>query len=342
MGILNSFSTDMGIDMGTTNTLVVLKDSGIVLKEPTFIAVERAKGEIIAVGEDARQMLGRSPKDIQVLCPMQHGVIADYTLGRTLLHTCLKKVLEHRSLTRPRVILSVPYGVTSVERRAVIDAALEAGAKEAYLLDAPLAAALGAGIPIQEVTTALIMDLGGGTTEAAVISQGRMVYGRTLRLGGRELDEALVQYVKKKYNLLIGMQEAEQAKIEIGTVQETHPAAKMQIRGKDLLTGLPKSMFLDQNQVREAILGPVKMIVEWLRTFLEQMPETMASGVMESGMVLTGGGALLRNLDWLLTKETGVKVITAENAAACTAIGTGRAAKNMKWFRKRRKSRGNP
>jgi len=340
MGILNSFTTDMGIDMGTTNTMVVLKDSGIVLKEPTYIAVEQGTGQIVAVGEEARQMLGRTPKHIRVLSPLQNGVIADYNLGRTLLHLCLKKVLEHHSLTRPRIILSVPYGVTSVERRAVIDAALEGGAKEAYLLDSPLAAALGAGIPIQDVTTALVMELGGGTTQAAVISQGRIVYARTLRLGGRELDEALVQYVKKKYNLLIGLQEAEQAKIEIGTVQETHPAAKMQVRGKDLLTGLPKSQFLDQNQVREAILGPVKMIIEWLRTYLEQMPETMAASVVEGGMVLTGGGALLRNLDWLLSKETGLQVITAENAAACTALGTGKAAKNMSWFRKRRKSRG--
>lgn len=340
MGILNSFTTDMGIDLGTATTLVVLKDSGMILKEPTLVAVEQATGEIIAVGEEARQMVGRTPKQFSVLCPLQNGVIADYTLGRELLHKVLKKVLEHRSLTRPRIILSVPYGVTSVERRAVIDAALEAGAKEAYLIDTPLAAALGAGIPIQEVTTALVMDLGGGTTEAAVISQGRIVYGRTLRLGGRELDEALVQYVKKKYNLLIGTQEAEQAKIEIGTVQETHPAAKMEIKGKNLLTGLPTSLFLDQNQVREAILPSVRRIVEWLRTFLEQMPETMASSVLEGGMVLTGGGALLRNLDLLLAKETGLKVLTAENAAACTALGTGKAAKNMKWFRLGRKSRG--
>lgn len=330
----DSLHTDVGIDLGAANTLICLKHQGIALQEPSVVAVDDRTGKVLAVGKAAKQMVGRTPQGISTVRPLRHGVIADFELAAVMLRHLLRQALQKRSFVRSRAVISVPCGVTNVERRAVIDAALEAGVKEAYLLEEPLAAALGAGLPIKEATGLMVVNLGGGTTEVAVISLGQIVFSRTLRLGGAEMDDALVRAIKKKYNLLIGEQMAETIKLEIGTLRKTTPSAVMEIRGRDLLTGLPQSRLLDQNQVREALLEPVRSIVETIRGTLEQMPSEMAADVLDRGIVLTGGAALLRDLDWVLTRETGLTVVVAENALGCVALGTGRAAENMNLFHK--------
>ena len=332
--LFGSFSTDLGVDLGTDHTRILLQEEGIILDEPSVVAVDERRGKLLAVGKEARQMLGRTPEGIRVVRPLQDGVIADFDLTKDMLKRFLRQALGKRPLLRPRLVLSVPCGVNSVERRAVLDAAMEAGAGEAYLLEGPLAAALGAGLDVKEARGRLIVELGAGCTEAAVLTQGKIALSRTLRCGGRDLDQALVQYCKKKYNLLIGLLQAEQAKIEIGTVRETAPPAYMDIRGRDLVTGLPRSVTVDQNQLREAFWEPVYRMTECVRGLLEALPDLLARDVIEGGIVLTGGGALLRNFDWLLARETGLRVRVAENALSCVAKGTGVAADNMNLFRK--------
>lgn len=334
LDLMGSFSTDLGVDLGTDHTRICLRDEGIVLDQPTAVALDRGRRKILALGQEARQMLGRTPEGIQVVRPLQDGVIADFDLTRQMLRGFLRQALGKRPLFRPRLVLTVPCGVNSVERRAVLDAAMEAGAGEAYLLEAPLAAALGAGIPVRETQSCLVVDMGAGATEAAVLTQGKIALSRLLRQGGRNLDEALVQYSRKKYNLLIGTLQAEQVKIEIGTVRETAPPAYMDLRGRDLITGLPRRVTIDQNQLREALWEPVHKMVDCVLALLEQLPDLLARDVAERGIVLTGGGALLRNFDWLLARETGLKVWVAENALTCGAKGTGIAAGNMNLFRK--------
>lgn len=332
--LFGSFSTDLGVDLGTDHTRILLKEEGIVLDEPSVVAIDERRNKLLAVGREAREMLGRTPEGIRVLRPLEAGVIADFDWTRQMLKQYLHQALGKRPLLRPRLVLSVPCGVNSVERRAVLDAAMEAGAGEAYLLEGPLAAALGAGLDVREGRTKLLVDVGAGTTEAAVLTQGKITLSRTLRCGGRDLDEALVQYSRKKYNLLIGLLQAERAKIEIGTVRETAPPAYMDIRGRDLITGLPRNVTMDQNQMREALWEPVHRMVECVRSLLVALPDLLAKDVIESGIVLTGGGALLRNFDWLLARETGLRVRVAENALSCVAKGTGVAAENMNLFRK--------
>ena len=334
LDLWGSFSTDLGVDLGTDHTRICLRDEGIVLDEPTAAAVDLRQGKILALGREARQMLGRTPEGIQVVRPLQNGVIADFDLTRRMLKGFLRQALGKRPLFRPRLVLSVPCGVNSVERRAVLDAAMEAGAGEAYLLEAPLAAALGAGIPVRETKSCLVVDMGAGATEAAVLTQGKIAVSRLLRQGGRSLDEALVQYSRKKYNLLIGSLQAEQVKIEIGTVRDTVPPAYMDLRGRELITGLPRSVAIDRDQLQEALWEPVHRMVDCVRNLLEQLPDLLARDVAERGIVLTGGGALLRNFDWLLERETGLRVWVAENALTCGVKGTGSAAGNMKEVRK--------
>ena len=341
LDLLGSFSTDMGVDLGTDHTRICLKEEGIVLDEPSIVTVETRRGKILAQGKEARQMQGRTPSGIEVKRPLQDGVIADFDYAKLMLKGFLHQALGRRPLLRPRLVISVPCGVNSVERRAVLDAAMEAGAGEAYLLEAPLAAALGAGIPVREAKACMVVELGAGATEAAVLAQGKVALSRLLRCGGRSLDDALVQYSKKKYNLLIGRIQAEQAKIEIGTVRETAPPAFMDLRGRDLITGLPRSVTIDQNQMREALWEPVHRMVDCVRTLLEQLPDLLAREVVEQGIVLTGGGALLRNFDWLLGRETGLKVWVAEDALSCVAKGTGIAAGHMNLFRRGQRLRRN-
>lgn len=333
--MLDLFGTaDLGVDLGTGFTRLVVVGEGLVLEEPTVAVRSRRNGKIVAVGDKARPMLGRVPEEWEAVRPVQNGVIADFDSTKSLLKTFFRRILGKRSLSRPRVVVSVFSGVTSVERRAVLDAATEAGAKEAYLLDAPLAAALGAGVDIKNTRGTLVVNMGAGSAEAAVFCLGRTALTRFVRQGGEALDRSLVQYLREKYNLLAGLGRAEQAKIEIGTVWESHPPAFMDIKGKNLLTGLPEAVTLNQNQMREAFREPVQAVVELVRSALDALDGEMRKAVKEQGILLTGGGALLRNFDSLLSRETGIRVRVAENAPHCAARGTGMAAENINAFRK--------
>ena len=334
LGIFNSFAVDMGIDLGTANTLICSKTAGIVLREPSVVAVHRKTGKVLAVGQEAYRMIGRTPGSLMTVHPLKDGVIADFDMARIMLHAFLKKALRGRSFVHPRFVISVPCGVTAVERRAVIDAASQAGGREAFLIEAPVAAAMGAGMFIREAAGNMVVDLGGGTTEVAVISLGSIVHSRTLRMGGRRIDEALVRYIRRKYNLLIGLTMAETAKIEIGTVRESTRPATMDVCGRDLVTGLPRTQTLNQNQLIPALAEPVRDIVDAVKTTLEQIPPELASDIMDRGIVLTGGTALLRNLDRVLSRETGMPVAVAEDAPSCVALGTGKAAKNLNYVRR--------
>jgi rod shape-determining protein MreB len=334
LGLFNSFSVDMGIDLGTANTLICSKTAGIILREPSVVAVHKKTGKVIAVGSNAYRMIGRTPEYLTTIHPLKDGVIADFDMARIMLHAFLKKALRGRSFVHPRFVISIPCAVTAVERRAVIDTAMQAGGREAFLIEAPLAAAMGAGMFIREAAGNMVVDIGGGTTEAAVISLGSIVQSRTLRIGGNRLDEALVRYIKRKYNLLISLPMAEMVKIEIGTILETSRPASMEVSGRDLVSGLPKTLTLNQNQVIPALADTVREIVDAVKTTIEQTPPELASDIMDRGIVLTGGTALLRNLDRVLSRETGMPVTVAEDALSCVALGTGKAAKNLNYVRR--------
>lgn len=334
LGLFNSFSVDMGIDLGTANTLICSKTAGIILREPSVVAVHKKTGKVIAVGSNAYRMIGRTPEYLTTVHPLKDGVIADFDMARIMLHAFLKKALRGRSFVHPRFVISIPCGVTAVERRAVIDTAIQAGGREAFLIEAPLAAAMGAGMFIREAAGNMVVDIGGGTTEAAVISLGSIVQSRTLRIGGNRLDEALVRYIKRKYNLLISLPMAEMMKVEIGTILETTRPASMEVSGRDLVSGLPKTLTINQNQVIPALADTVREIVDAVKTTIEQTPPELASDIMDRGIVLTGGTALLRNLDRVLSRETGMPVAVAEDALSCVALGTGKAAKNLNYVRR--------
>ncbi|MCH3950133.1 MAG: rod shape-determining protein [Acidaminococcus sp.] len=324
----------MGIDLGTANTLICSKTAGIILREPSVVAVHKKTGKVIAVGSNAYRMIGRTPEYLTTVHPLKDGVIADFDMARIMLHAFLKKALRGRSFVHPRFVISIPCGVTAVERRAVIDTAIQAGGREAFLIEAPLAAAMGAGMFIREAAGNMVVDIGGGTTEAAVISLGSIVQSRTLRIGGNRLDEALVRYIKRKYNLLISLPMAEMMKVEIGTILETTRPASMEVSGRDLVSGLPKTLTINQNQVIPALADTVREIVDAVKTTIEQTPPELASDIMDRGIVLTGGTALLRNLDRVLSRETGMPVAVAEDALSCVALGTGKAAKNLNYVRR--------
>lgn len=324
----------MGIDLGTANTLICSKTAGIILREPSVVAVHKKTGKVIAVGSNAYRMIGRTPEYLTTVHPLKDGVIADFDMARIMLHAFLKKALRGRSFVHPRFVISIPCGVTAVERRAVIDTAIQAGGREAFLIEAPLAAAMGAGMFIREAAGNMVVDIGGGTTETAVISLGSIVQSRTLRIGGNRLDEALVRYIKRKYNLLISLPMAEMMKVEIGTILETTRPASMEVSGRDLVSGLPKTLTINQNQVIPALADTVREIVDAVKTTIEQTPPELASDIMDRGIVLTGGTALLRNLDRVLSRETGMPVAVAEDALSCVALGTGKAAKNLNYVRR--------
>ncbi len=327
--LFGSFSRDMGIDLGTANTLVHVKGKGIVLREPSVVAIQRDTGEVLAVGEEAKQMIGRTPGNIVAIRPLKDGVIADFDVTQAMLKYFIRKSMDSKSVIRPRVVVGVPSGVTEVEKRAVIDATIQAGAREAYLIEEPMAAAIGAGLPVHEPTGNMVVDIGGGTTEVAVISLGGIVTSRSIRIGGDEMDEAIVQYIKRTYNLMIGERTAEGIKVNIGAAIVPEVDESMDIRGRDLVTGLPKTLTIRAREVQQALSEPVSGIIEAVKVTLEKTPPELASDIMDRGIVMTGGGSLLRGLDRLLSKETGMPVHIAEDALSCVGIGTGRALESI-------------
>ncbi|MGC8838237.1 MAG: rod shape-determining protein [Anaerolineae bacterium] len=322
------FEKRIGIDLGTVNVLVYVKGRGIVLMEPSLVAISTRDNRIVAVGTEAETMVGRTPESIEVARPLRDGVIADYVVTEAMLRYFIEKVCGRFRLFKPVVMLSIPVGVTSVESRAVRDAALQAGAREAYLIPEPLAAAYGAGMPIGTPSGNMVVDVGGGTSEAAVISMYDIVVSGSVRIGGNKIDEAIVNYIRRKYNLLVGEKTAEAIKVQIGSALPLDEEMRMEVRGRDQVSGLPRTITITSGEVTEAIAEPLANIVGVVRAVLSKTPPELAADIIDRGMMLTGGGALLRNMDRLLTKETGVPCYVAENALACVAIGAGKALEN--------------
>jgi rod shape-determining protein MreB len=330
------FSTkDLGIDLGTANTLVYAKGKGIVVREPSVVALRTDTMKIEAVGEAAKKMIGRTPGNIRAVRPMKDGVIADFETTAIMIKYFINQAQKQRGMFSrlPHVMVCVPSGITAVEKRAVEDATKQAGAREAYTIEEPFAAAIGADLPVWEPTGSMVVDIGGGTTEVAVISLGGIVTCKSIRIAGDEMDEAITQYIKRMYNLLIGERTSEQMKIEIGSALPTEKGETMEIRGRDLVSGLPKTMTITSDEVTEALGDTVNAIVDAVKVTLEKCPPELAADIMDRGIVLTGGGGLLRNLDKLLSRETGMPVMVAENPLDCVAIGTGRALDNIHLFK---------
>ncbi len=322
--ILGMFSNDLAIDLGTANTLVFMKGKGIVMDEPSVVAVNKDTNRVLAVGKEAKNMLGRTPGKIVAIRPMRDGVIANFEITETMLRYFITKVHNRKALVRPRIIISVPSGITQVEKRAVRDSAQSAGAREVYLVEEPMAAAIGAGLPIQEPSGNMVVDIGGGTTEVAVISLSGVVYSKSIRVGGDEMDEAIVQYVKRKYNLLIGERTAEQIKTEIGSAFPMDEKVTFQAKGRDLVAGIPKTLTISDDEVREAILEPVTSIVDAIKCALERTPPELAADIVDRGIVLAGGGSLLRGLEMLIREETELPIAIAEDPLTCVVRGTGK------------------
>jgi rod shape-determining protein MreB len=325
--ILGMFSNDLAIDLGTANTLVYLKGKGVVVSEPSVVAVQKdAVGHkrVLAVGTEAKNMLGRTPGSIVAIRPMKDGVIADFDITEEMLRYFIRKIHDRKALVRPRIVICVPSGITQVEKRAVKESAESAGAREVYLIEEPMAAAIGAGLPITEASGNMIVDIGGGTTEVAVISLAGIVYAKSVRVGGDKMDEAIVQYIKRKYNLLIGDRTAETIKIEIGEAYPGDQRRTFEVKGRDLVSGIPKTQEINSDEMREALNEPVNAIVEAVRISLERTPPELAADIVDKGIVLAGGGALLRNLDVLLREETGLPVVIAEDPLSCVVLGSGK------------------
>ncbi|MEG2935677.1 MAG: rod shape-determining protein, partial [Clostridium sp.] len=320
-----------GIDLGTANTLVYIKGKGIVLREPSVVAINKNTGKVLAVGNEAKKMIGRTPGNIIAIRPMKDGVIADFDVTEKMLKHFIEKVGAKNSFKSPRIVVCFPSGVTEVEKRAIYEATKNAGAREAYLMEEPMAAAIGAGLPVNEPTGSMVVDIGGGTTEVAIISLGGIVTSMSLRVAGDELDQAIIAYIKKQYNLMIGERTAENVKIELGSafeIEDEEPRI-MQIRGRDLITGLPKVVEIGEVEVREALREPVYAIIDSIKTTLEKTPPELAADIMDKGIMLTGGGALLRGLDRLIGHETHMPVNIAEIPLDCVAIGAGKALDNV-------------
>lgn len=328
------FARRIGIDLGTANVLVYVKGKGIVLNEPSVVAISVSDNKLLAVGNEARAMLGRTPGSILVTRPMRDGVIADYVITEAMLRYFINKVTGRFRLFKPEVMVCIPAGVTSVEQRAVHDATIQAGARVAYLIEEPLAAAIGARVPIHEPSGNMVVDIGGGTTEAAVVSLNGVVVSSSVRVAGNKMDEAIAAYIKKKYNLMIGDGTAEAIKIQIGSALPLEQELTMEVRGRDQVSGLPKTITVRSSEVREAMSEVLAAIVQAVKGVLEQTPPELASDVIDKGMVLTGGGALLRNLDRLLAQETGVPCYVAEDPMSCVAIGAGLALEKLNVLRR--------
>ncbi|HEX2953341.1 MAG TPA: rod shape-determining protein [Bacillota bacterium] len=327
--VMGRFSRDMGIDLGTANTLVYLKSRGIVLQEPTVVALDRDSQQLIAVGKEAEQMVGRTPGSIVAVRPMKDGVIADFDVTEKMLKYFIGKAGKRAGLFSPRVIIGVPSGVTEVEKRAVMDAGREAGAREVFLIEEPMAAAIGAGLPVQEATGNLIVDIGGGTTEVAVISLGGIVASKSIRVAGDEMNEAIVQFIKRHYNLMIGERTAVDIKCEIGSAFPFGKEITREVRGRDLLTGLPKVIQISSKEIMEALTEPVTSIVDAVKVTLERTPPELAADILDRGIMMSGGGSLLRGVDRLLAEETGMPVQVAEDPLTCVARGTGIALESL-------------
>jgi rod shape-determining protein MreB len=332
--IAGYFSTDIGIDLGTANTLVYVKDRGIVLREPSVVAIQAGTNRVLAVGEEAKRMLGRTPGSIVAIRPLRAGVIADFEVTEAMLRYFIRKVHGRRQWVRPRVIVAVPSGITEVEKRAVKDSALHAGAREVHLIEEPMAAAIGVGLPVQEPAGNMIVDIGGGTTEVALISLAGIVCKRSVRFGGDEMDEAIVQYMKRVYNLAIGERTAEAIKITLGSAYDLGEEASMDVKGRDLIAGLPKTLTIHSREIREALHEPVSQIVDAVRTTLEHCPAELAADLVDRGLVLCGGGSLLRGIDKLISEQTGLPVHRAEDPMSAVAIGTGIVLNELHVMRK--------
>lgn len=327
-GLLGVFSSDLAIDLGTANTLVYVKGKGIVLSEPSVVAVrlDRTKNRVLAVGSEAKKMLGRTPGNIVAIRPMRDGVIADFEVTEAMLRHFITKVHNRRRLVRPRIIIAVPSGITQVEKRAVRESAESAGAREVFLIEEPMAAAIGAGLPITEPTCNMVVDIGGGTTEVAVISLAGIVYSRSLRVAGDKMDEAIMQYIKRKYNLLIGERTAEIIKTAIGNAYpDPSDLETIEVKGRDLVSGIPKILAIDSEEIRIAISEQIDAIIETVKIALEQTPPELAADIVDRGIVLTGGGALLKNLDKLLMGESGLPITVTEDPLSTVALGSGEA-----------------
>jgi rod shape-determining protein MreB and related proteins len=329
---------DMAVDLGTANTLVYVRGRGIVLSEPSVVAIDERSGEVHAVGVEAKRMLGRTPGTISAIRPLKDGVIADFDVTEQMLRHFIQKVHQHR-FAHPRVVVCVPSGVTGVEKRAVEEATLSAGAREAHLIEEPMAAAIGAGLPVSEPTGNMIVDVGGGTTEVAVISLGGIVVSQSLRVGGDEMDEAIISHVKKEYKLLIGQQTAEEIKLEIGSAFDMREEFHAEVRGRDMLTGLPKTVVLSSEEVRHALEEPVSQIIDAIRSTLDKTPPELAADIMDRGIVLAGGGALLAGLDERLRHETQMPSHLAESPLTCVAVGSGRSLEVLETMSRAAKAR---
>ncbi|MCX4309599.1 MAG: rod shape-determining protein [Desulfovibrio sp.] len=334
--ILGVFSNDLAIDLGTANTCVYVRGQGIVLREPSVVAVKkdaRGNNRVLAVGQDAKRMLGRTPGNIEAIRPMKDGVIADFEVTEAMLRHFIAKVHNSRRMVRPRIMVCVPTGITQVEKRAVKESAESAGAREVYLIQEPMAAAIGADLPIQEPTSNMVVDIGGGTTEVAVISLSGIVYSRSVRVGGDKMDEAIMTHIKRKYNLLIGEPTAEDIKIKIASAFPMDPEQQLEVKGRDLVTGIPQSIIITSEEVRKAISEQVDSIVQAVRIALEQAPAELAADIVDRGIVLTGGGALLKGLDQLLREETSLPITVVDDPLSTVVVGTGRALENLMLFK---------
>ncbi|HBE76323.1 MAG TPA: rod shape-determining protein [Firmicutes bacterium] len=323
--ILGRFAKDMGIDLGTANTLVYVQGRGVVLQEPTVVAIEKDTNSIFAVGNEAKQMVGRTPGNIIAVRPMKDGVIADFDVTEKMLRYFINKAGKNVGILAPRIIIGVPSGVTEVEKRAVQDAGLQAGAREVFLIEEPMAAAIGAGMEVEEPTGNLIVDIGGGTTEVAVISLGGIVSSRSLRIAGDEMNEAIVHFIKRNYNLMIGERTAEDIKKTIGSAYPDGNEIRQEVKGRDLLTGLPKTIIVTSHEIQEALAEPISGIVEAVKMTLERTPPELAADILDKGLIMAGGGSLLRGIDRLLAEETGMAVQVADDPLTCVARGTGLA-----------------
>src|SRR6478752_3129314 len=332
--LFSLFSNDMGIDLGTANTLVYVKGQGIVLREPSVVAIEKDTRNVLAIGAEAKRMLGKTPANIIAVRPLRNGVIADFDVTERMIRYFIKKVHNRRSLLHPRIVIGVPSGITEVEKRAVKESAEQAGAREVYLIEEPMAAAIGVGLPVQEAAGNMIVDIGGGTTEVAIISLSGIVYSRSVRVAGDELDEAIINYMKRAYNLMIGERTAEEIKLRIGSAYPLGKETTMEVKGRDMVAGLPKTITITSQEVREAMLEPLNTIIDAVRTTLERCPPELSADLVDRCIMLAGGGALLRGLDKLLQEETALPVHVAEDPLSAVAEGAGRVLGEIEFLRK--------
>ncbi len=331
---LGLFSNDMGIDLGTATTLVYVKGEGIVLCEPSVVAIQKDTNNVIAVGEEAKRMLGRTPGNIIAIRPMKDGVIADFEITEAMLKYFIRKVHKRKVLVRPRMVIAIPSGITEVEKRAVRDSAERAGARSVFLVEEPMAAAIGVGLPIQEPAGNMIIDIGGGTTEMAIISLAGIVFSKSIRIAGDEMDTAIIEHLKKAYNLMIGERTAEEVKIRIGSAYPLDEEMSMEVRGRDLIAGLPKTVTITSNEIRDALAEPVRAILEATKITLERTPPELAADLIEHGIVLAGGGSLLRGIDKLIAEETGLPVHVADDPLTAVALGTGKVLDEIRYLKR--------